>query len=201
MSRPGGPFFRALARRIGLPVQPPERESEEEEPTIPADDLPRSVNERTVVAMLDNLRRLVASEEQRLNSLTTRGSGLAGFAGLATAVIVAGDDGGIPLASKILLTVSVAVLVLAAGGVVLKILPPRKTTIQSLDELRLYRATLYQSVSPARVEVQIIDILITRLERLRNQNKARAEWLNFSARALVTAVLLAATAAVVRFFA
>lgn len=151
--------------------------------------------------MLDNLRRLVAYEEQRLNSLTTRGSGLAGFAGLATAVIVAGSDGAIPLASKILLTASVVGLVFAAGGVVLKILPPRKTTIQSLAQLRLYRATLYQSVAPARVEVQTIDILIDRLEGLRKQNKARAEWLNRSARALVVAVLLASIAAVIRLFA
>lgn len=151
--------------------------------------------------MLDNLRRLVAYEEQRLNSLTTRGSGLAGFAGLATAVIAAGNDSTIPLASKILLIAAVIGLVFAAGGVVLKILPTRGATIQSLAQLRLYREMPYQTVSPARVEYQMIDILIERLGGLREQNKSRAKWLNRSARALVAAVFLAAVSTVIRFFA
>lgn len=195
------PFFRADRDRIDVRADPPPTKRDDDEPTVPEDDLPKSVNERTIASMLDNVRRLVAYEEQRLNSLTTRGSGLGGFAGLATAVIVAGSGGGMPLFSEILLTASVGCLLIAAGGVVLKIVPTREATIQSLAQLRLYRATRNQSVPPARIEVQMIDILIERLEGLRAQNKARARWLNRSATALGAAVLLAATAAVIRFFA
>ena len=112
-----------------------------------------------------------------------------------------GTDSSAPLLSKALLVAAVAGLVLAAGGVVLKILPPRESVIQSLAQLRLYRETDYQSVSPERVEYQMIDIMITRLEMLRAQNRSRAEWLSRSARALVVAVLLAALSSVVGLFA
>jgi hypothetical protein len=159
------------------------------------------VDERTVAAMVDNLRRLVAYEEQRLNSLTTRASGLAGFAGLATAVIAAGNDGKMPLASEILLIASAAALLLAATGVVLKILPTREATIQSLPQLSFYTERTCQSVPPARIEVQMIDILFKRLRMLRKQNRGRAKWLNRSARALVVGVFLAAAATVISFFA
>jgi hypothetical protein len=169
-------------------------------PEIPKDDLPETADERTIEAMLDNLRRLVSYEEQRLQSLTTRGSGLAGFAGLATAVISIGEVNSLPLAGRILLAAAAGGLVAAAAGVVLGMLTARGGTIQSTRQLALYRETAYQAVSPARVNLQIIDILITRLEGLREQNAVRAMWLNRSALVLVVSVLLAATAAVVRLF-
>jgi hypothetical protein len=107
----------------------------------------------------------------------------------------------IPQVSKLLLVAAVVALVFAAGGVVFKILPTREATIQSIAQLELYRYTLTQSVSPARVEHQIIDILIKRLAALRDQNKARARWLNISAKALGLAVLLAAVSAAASFLA
>lgn len=194
--------FQALIGSIGVLARSPSMEPTGPEPQIPRDDLAKTVNTDTVEAMLDNLRRLVAYEEQRLSSLTTRGSGLAGLSGLATAVLsAAGSNSALPLASKMLFTAAVAGLVFTAAGVVLGMLTARGGSIQSTRQLALYRDAAYQSVSPARVNVQIIDTLIRRLEGLRNQNRTRAMWLNRSALALVVSVILAATAAVISFFA
>jgi hypothetical protein len=170
-------------------------------PKVPTDDLPSSVNEATVEAMMDNLRRLVGYEEQRLSSLATRGSALAGFAGLATAVISTSDVGTLPLASRILLAIAVIGLVIAAAGVVLGMLTARDGTIQSTRQVALYTDPQAQSVPPARINVQIVDILIRRLDGLRHQNAARAMWLNRSALSLVFSVVLAAIAALIRLFA
>jgi hypothetical protein len=168
-------------------------------PGVPLEsELPAGLNPATVEALLDNLRRLVAYEEQRLNSLTTRGSALAGFAGIGTAVIAAGSGGGLPLVVKLLLLLSAIGLVFVAGGVVLGMLATRTATIQSTRQVALYKETGYQRVSPARVQVQMIDILIRRLSAMRDQNNERATWLNRSALALVVAVTLAALAAALR---
>jgi len=150
---------------------------------------------------MDNLRRLVAYEEQRLSSLTTRGSALAGFAGLATAVISTSDVATMPLASRILLAIAVIGLVIAAAGVVLGILIAREGTIQSTRQVALYTDVQAQSVPPERINVQIVDILIKRLDGLRKQNAARALWLKISALSLVGSVVLAAIAALIRLFA
>jgi hypothetical protein len=169
-------------------------------PEVPGDDLPSTTSAKTVEALLDNLRRLVAYEEQRLTSLTTRGSALAGFSGVGTAVIAAGSAADLPLSVKVLLVASAVSLVFVAGGVVIGMLATRPATIQSTRQVALYREPGYQAVSPARVQVQMIDILITRLDCMRTQNHERATWLNRSALVLVAAVLLAAAAAVVRLF-
>lgn len=195
-------LFAALARSIHMLVRTPSIEPIGPTPEVPADDLPETVNEETVAAMLDNLRRLVAYEEQRLNSLTTRGVGLAGFAGLATAVLSAVNiSGAAPDASKVLVSAAIFGLVVVVAGVVLGMLTARGGTIQSTRQLALYMNTAYQSVAPARVNIQIVDTLIRRLEGLRSQNRSRASWLNRSALALVLSVSFAAMAAVIRFFA
>jgi hypothetical protein len=124
------------------------------------------------------------------------------LAGLATAVISAGGSNtSFPLASKVLFSAAVVGLVITAAGVVFGMLTARGGTIQSTRQLALYRDIKYQSVSPARVKVQMIDTLIRRLDGLRSQNRIRAMWLNRSAFALVISVVFAATAAVIRFFA
>lgn len=135
-------------------------------------DLPRpskdgpvaGVNERTVTAMLENLRVLVAYEEQRIASLTSRGAGLAGFAGLATAVIAAGSDDVLPLASKVLLAGAVLGLVLAAAGVVLGVMATRDGQIESLDSVASYEDADAQSLPTAQLETQTIEALLKRLK-------------------------------------
>lgn len=171
-------------------------------PPIPSDDLPDSVDGATVEAMLENVRRLVAYEEQRLSALTTRGSGLVGLSGLATAVIsAAGSDAAFPLVSKVLFVGAMAGLIFVAAAVVLGMMTPRPGTIQSTRRLALYTDPAYQSVSPERVKVQMLDSLVKRLKGLREQNKLRAMWLSRSALVFVVAVTLTALASVIRFFA
>jgi len=190
----------ALAKKILILIRSPSMEPTGPVPEVPKDDLPRTTNASTVEALLDNLRRLVAYEEQRLNSLTTRGSALAGFSGVGTAVIAAGSAANLPLSVKILLVAAAVSLVFVASGVVIGMLATRPATIQSTRQVALYREPGYQAVSSARVQVQMIDILISRLDGMRKQNHERATWLNRSALVLVVAVVLAAAAAAVRLF-
>lgn len=193
---------RGLARRVRRLARPVKTgEVDGREPEVPEEDLPADTNAETVAALLDNVRRLVAYEEQRLNSLTTRGSALAGFAGVGTAVIAAGTEGSLPLAVKILLVLAAGGLVFVAAGVVIGMLATRQATIQSLRQVGLYVEPGYWSVKPARVQVQMIDILIKRLRAMRQQNADRATWLNRSALALVVSVFLAALASALRLFA
>lgn len=192
--------FAALGHRVLVLVRRTSIDPTGPMPEIPKDDLPESTNPETVEALLDNLRRLVSYEEQRLNSLTARGSALAGFAGVGTAVIVAGSQEDLPLVVKVLLILAAAGLVFTAAAVVVGVLATWRATIQSTRQVSLYREPGYQSVSPARVQIQMIDVLITRLEDLRAQNHERAAWLNGASLALVLAVLLAAVAGAVRLF-
>ena len=187
--------IRALA--LTPRIAPPDSELE-----FPKDNLSKAVNEETIEAMLENLRRLVAYEEQRLTSLTTRGSGLAGLSSVAAAVLsAAGSASGLPLASRILFVGAIAGLVFTVGGVVLGMVTTREATIQSTRQVALYRDPSIRHVSPARIKVQIIDVLIDRLEALRDQNLIRAAWLNRCALALAISVFLAGCAAVIKFFA
>lgn len=164
------------------------------------DDLPAEVNEDTVAAMLDNLRRLVAYEEQRLGSLNTRGSALAGFAGVGTAVIASDGGGGLPLGIKVLLVLAAVSLLFAAGAVVLGMFTTKPAAIQSTRQVSQYGEQAYRIVKPARVQVQMVDALIARLADLRSQNLERATWLDRAALALILAVFLASTAAAFRLF-
>jgi hypothetical protein len=151
--------------------------------------------------MVENLRCLVAHEEQRLASLTTRGAGFAGFAGLATAVIATASDDVLPLAAKILFVVAASGLVLVAAGIVLGTMATREGKVQSLADVARYRDPASQTLPREQLEITIIDALLERLEALRAGNGARAAWLDRAARLLVVSVLFAAAAAVVRFFA
>jgi hypothetical protein len=190
----------ALGRRIKVLIRPTPIDPSGPPPGIPKDDLPSSTNPETVVALLDNLRRLVAYEEQRLNSLTTRGAALAGFAGAGTAVIAAGSQESLPTAVKVLLVLAAALLVFVVAAIVLGVLSTWRATIQSTRQVALYREAGYQTVSPARAQVQIIDVLIPRLDDLRKQNHKRAAWLNRASLALAVAVLLVAVAGAIRLF-
>lgn len=158
-------------------------------------------NDATLGVMLENLRHLVASEEQRLASLTTRGAGLAGFAGLATAVIAAGSDDVLPLGSKILLAGAVLGLVLAGAGVVLRVMATRDGQAQELGELREYEDLASQGLPSSQIQSRTIQALLKRLAALRKSNGERADWLDRSAKLLAVAVLFAAFATVVRLFA
>lgn len=192
-----GSFLEALRALVVEPSIVPTGQP----PTVPADDLPAGTDGKTVEAMLDNVRRLVAYEEQRLSSLTSRGSALLGLSGLATAVLgAAGSNAAFPLGSKVLFALSIVALVFTAAAIVLGMLAARGGTIQSTRQLELYRDPGYQRVSPARVQVQILDSLLRRLEGLREQNRRRAMWLNRGALSVAVAVLLAASAGVIRFF-
>jgi hypothetical protein len=190
----------ALGRRVMTLIRAPSIDPSGPAPEIPREDLPASTKPETVAALLDNLRRLVAYEEQRLNSLTTRGSALAGFAGVGTAVLAAGSEEHLPLAVKVLLIMAATGLIFVAAAVVVGMLATRRATIQSTRQVSLYRDPGYQAVTPPRVQVQMIDVLITRLEDLRAQNRERATWLNRASLILVLAVLLAAAAGTVRLF-
>jgi hypothetical protein len=188
-----GSRLRILARTPSIaPSGPP--------PEVPEEDLPEGTNEKTVAALLENLRLLVAYEEQRLNSLTTRASALAGFAGAGTALIAAGSGGHLALGVKLLLLLAAAALVFTAAAVVIGVLATHQATIQSTRQVSLYRVPSYWQVNPARVQKQTIDVLVTRLTDLRSQNQVRATWLNRASLALTGAVVFAAVAGAVRLF-
>jgi hypothetical protein len=193
---------RGLVRRFWTligPVKPPEDRAL----PIPKDEeLEATARAETIEAMLDNLRRLVAYEEQRAANLVARGIGLAGFTGLTTAVLAAARlDSSLPCIGKVFVGIALVLLVGAAATVVLGLLMTRVAPSQSTRQVSLYTEEGYRRVSAARVQVQIIDTLTRRLAGLRAANRSRAAWVNRALLAIVLAVLSAAGAAMARLVA
>lgn len=167
-------------------------------PDIPADSLAPDANEDTIRVLLEHVRILVAFDESRATQLVARGTGLVGFASVAVAVLtVGGVNQRLTSVSQILIALATGLLICCVGAVVLGIFATRPMRHHGMRQIRLYREKEYWILTPGRVQVQMLDALIGRLDTLRAANRLRASWLNRAALALVFAVVCAGLAAMV----
>lgn len=178
-----------LGRRIDeAPVGPA--------PIVPVDSLPANARDDTIAVLLEQVRNLVGYEEQRANQLASRGTGLVGFASVATAVLaVAAANTKRPVIVDSFIGLAALSLTLCVAMVVFGIFATRPVSNHGLRQIRLYAKPAYWMLSPGRVQVQMLDSLVRRLDTLRRANRARATWLNRAAMALMVAVSCAALAA------
>ena len=139
-----------------------------------------AIQPETVEALVQNVRGLITDEEQRASSLMSRGSGLAGFAGiiLALAGVAArstNELGGVlaplvvGLASAAFVSLALAVVIVVVG-----LLVPRGRLVVSAAELRLYGTD--DVLSSDRVIVQRVFLrgLMRSLQAERRSNKRGA---------------------------
>lgn len=187
----------ALKRVAGLARAIPERPVGAV-PDVPTDNLAPSANEDTIRALLEHIRILVAFDENRATQLVARGTGLIGFASIAVAVLtVGGANQRLTSTSRILIALAVGLLIFCVGAVVLGIFATREMRHHGMRQIRLYRNSDYWTLTPGRVQVQMLDALVGRLDTLRAANRLRASWLNRAALALVFAVVCAGLATTV----
>ena len=154
----------------------------------------RDVNLETVRVLRGGVRNLLAFEDARAASLATRGSGLAGFVGLALplAAVLARS---LPAhGSERTLGIGLAVtgfcsLLLAVVIVVLGVLIPSPGITVDIEEVERYPTYAFIRQDPVMVEGRFLrgDVEILRVERRRNDRKGFA--LRYAYIALTIALL------------
>jgi hypothetical protein len=139
-----------------------------------------AIQPETVEALVQNVRGLITDEEQRASSLMSRGSGLAGFAGiiLALAGVGARSTHGLGgLLRPIVVSLSAAAFVslaLAVVIVVLGLLVPRRGASVSMDEIRQYPTNAMASEDRVIVQGAFLRGLVRALEDERRRNHQRS---------------------------
>ena len=144
-----------------------------------------AIQPETVEALVQNVRGLITDEEQRASSLMSRGSGLAGFAGVILALAGVGARsthglGGllrtivVGLASAAFVSLALAVVIVVVG-----LLVPRGRLVVSAAEFTLYADDV---LSSDRVVVQRVFLrgLMRSLQDERRSNKRGAAALRVS---------------------
>jgi hypothetical protein len=158
----------------------------------------QGINAETVTSLLGNVRELLRDEDQRASGLNTRGSGLAGFAGIILALTgVAAKTGGslhgtlrdavAAMAAAALVFLVLAVLVATFG-----VLLPTSGTSIAMSEVRRYPT--YEFISQPRVMIEGATLrgLIRALDRERARNHVKAIWLRVAYGFLGLGLLLVA---------
>ena len=126
--------------------------------TPPAAD--SEIQPETVEVLLATVKGLVDAENTRSESFNSRGSGVAGFAGIVVSVsaaagpkVLSKDVGdAVRWVAAALLAVALAAMLVAVSVVVFRVLWPRSSTTLSMSEIRRYPT--YESVNRAPVMVQ-----------------------------------------------
>lgn len=159
-----------------------------------------AIQPETVEALVQNVRGLITDEEQHASSLMSRGSGLAGFAGiiLALAGVAARSTSGlgspfgaivVGLSAGAFVSLALAVIVVVVG-----LLVPRGRLVFSATEIRRYPTNDVMSKDRVSVQSLFLRALVRslELERKRNQRGSAALRLGYAllcfGLALVTAV-------------
>lgn len=185
--------YRAIVLSRAIPEQPVGPA-----PAVPTDRLNADADADTIRVLLDHVRILVAYDEQRANQLVARGTGLIGFASIGVAVLTVGSKSqNFAIASRIFIALAIVLLIFCVGSIVLGIFATRPVRHQSIRQIRLYANKEYWTLPPGRVQVQMLDSLVRRLDTLRESNRVRASWLNRAALALVLAVTSAGLASTI----
>jgi hypothetical protein len=117
-----------------------------------------NIDAETVTSLLSNVREPLRDEEQRASGLNTRGSGLAGFAGIILALTGVAAKSGVDLhgavrdaiaamAAAALVFLVVAVLVATFG-----VLLPSSGVSIAMSEVRKYQTYAYVSQPKVMIE-------------------------------------------------
>jgi hypothetical protein len=169
-----------------------------------ADEPPEDIDPQTVAAGLENVRWVLADEQARGQSLQTRASGLAGFAGIIISLLAAAASGvadrddlsaGQQTAVTTFLTCGLALLVGAIAMLLLGVLATRQIHVTALRELELYKTRRYMSHTVQWAHGRITTTLVGALAAERLQNSRRVRWLNAGAAAIVAALVFVAAGA------
>jgi FtsH-binding integral membrane protein len=142
------------------------------------------INRETVKSLLENVRELLKDEESRASSLTARGSGVIGFAGIIlslTAAVAARTGHSLHGTVRDVVTATSATafvflalsIVVAVRGV---LLPTSSSTI-AMTDIEKYPTWAVIVQEPVMVEGEIMRGLIRALARERFQNQHKARWL------------------------
>ena len=170
-----------------------------------AEEPPPGINPETVEVGLENARWVLADEQARGQSLQTRASGLAGFAGiiislLAAAVVTAAQRHDLTEGQRTVVTAFLAyglvLLIAAIAMLLLGVLATRQIEVTAVSELELYAKRTFMTHSPAWAQGRITSTLVKALAAERAQNNRRVRWLNSGATAVVAALVFVAAGAV-----
>jgi hypothetical protein len=155
------------------------------------------VNAETVQILRTAVQGILSAEHDRASSLMTRGSGLAGFVGLALplSVVLAGwaPAHGWRRETTIALALAAAVALLAAVLLtLLEVLLPSPGITIALEEVRRYPTYEFIRQEPLMVEGRLLrgDIETLAVERRRNDRKGRS--LRYAYIALTAGLVLVA---------
>lgn len=139
-----------------------------------------SIQPDTVEALVQNVRGLMTDEEQRASSLMSRGSGLAGFAGVilalagAAATSVNGYHGTLGIVLTGLSAAALVSLALAVVAVVVGLLLPPVGVWVGTGELAKYTTRRVASQNRVVVQATFLGDLVDSLEHERRQNRRGA---------------------------
>jgi hypothetical protein len=143
---------------------------------------PPPIRSDTVEALLAAARQLVSDEEQRANSLMTRGSGLAGFAGIILALAGAATKSGHGLHGSLriwiayLSAAALTSLAMAVIVVVVGVLVPTSGVTIAMTEVEKFPTNEMVRQEKVLVQGSFLRGLVHSLgrERLRNGFRAKA---------------------------
>lgn len=188
------PNVSSARARVSEPAMPPPaatrlHETSTPPPTANAASEPDYVAE-TVGELRDAVRAILDDEQDRGDSLNSRGSGLAGFIGVILSVAAAagatlgGSDAGDELESWVRfgvvgsLAVALAALVAAVILVVWKVLRPQSLLAVSTSDTDRYTQQPFVSYQPVQLHGYLVDAYAQALKAERSCNDGKARWLN-----------------------
>lgn len=141
------------------------------------------INDKTVEALLDEVRDLYEAEDKRAQSLNTRGSSLAAFVGLIVSLVglvgrtqTTDLSQGVRIALVALLVAAVVLLLASFGAVLAVLLPSTGLTIK-FDEVKKYPTWEYITQEKVMAQGRRLRGLIKVLATERNRNERKARWL------------------------
>lgn len=169
---------------------------------IPPGDVPDGVQRETVEVVLENVRELLVQEDTRAQSLHTRGTGIAGFAGIIVSLLAAiAQD--LPAATRggserdvvvVFFVIGLILLVAAVLTVLFGVLRTRTITTIGIREVDAYLRKDYVSKSATWVRGRTMATLNKALVTERLQNNRRSAWLNRGGLLLASAIVAVAVA-------
>ncbi len=166
---------------------------------------PPTPQEDTVDALLETVRELLRAEDSRATSLTSRGSGLAGFLGLIISLaasvgqraVSASLPAGWKAATIALFAVALIALVWAVVVVVLRVLLPKSYRNLAMSEVSRYPLPEFVYAEKVMVQGRTMRGQIDALATERDRNDAKARGLRHAYLLLIVGLGLAAADAII----
>lgn len=166
---------------------------------------PPTPREDTVDALLETVRELLRAEDARATSLTSRGSGLAGFLGLIISLsatvgqraVSASLGAGWKAATIGLFALALIVLIAAVIVVVLRVLLPKSYRNLAMSEVSRYPLPEFVYADKVMVQGRTMRGQIDALATERDRNDAKARGLRCAYVLLIVGLGLAAADAII----